>query len=126
MIYILYVIILYFREVGNIYIDLYFREVGKTGDMSYINLQPVNSLSERFLLGGRFNLRSLSSANNRNDFLPREEGVLKKYTSYQISVTPYNKQGIGPSSSSVVATTMEDGKKFEYLPCFNLYLPCTM
>merc|ERR550539_720825 len=43
-----------------------------------------------------------------SEFFQREEGVLKKYTSYQISVTPYNKQGLGPASSSVVATTMED------------------
>ena len=101
--------------VPYIYIVLQFREVGKTGDMAYINLQPANSLSERFVLGGRFNLRSLGSTNDMNEYLPqREEGVLKKYTSYQISVTPYNKQGIGPGSSSVVATTMEDGKTFVY------------
>ena len=94
----------------------HFREIGKSGDMSYINLQPSDSLSERFVLGGRFNWRSLSSVNDMEDYSSRPEGVLKKYTSYQISVTPYNKQGIGPASSSVVATTKEDGKT-----CFRFY-----
>ena len=78
--------------------------------MSYINLRPSNSLSERFVLGGRLNFRKQDGLNDMSEFFQREEGVLKKYTSYQISVTPYNKQGLGPASSSVVATTMEDGK----------------
>ena len=87
-------------------------EVGRTGEMSYINLQPSNSLSERFVLGGRLNFRNQESLSDMIEFFQREEGVLKKYTSYQISVTPYNKQGIGPASSSVVATTKEDSKLY--------------
>ena len=91
--------------------------------MLYINLQPSNSLSERFVLGGRLSLRNQEGLNDMTDFFHQDDGVLRKYTSYQISVTPYNKQGMGPASSSVVATTMEDGKKivefsFEIL---NLY-----
>ena len=79
--------------------------------MLYINLQPSNSLSERFVLGGRLSLRNQEGLNDMTDFFHQDDGVLRKYTSYQISVTPYNKQGMGPASSSVVATTMEDGKK---------------
>ena len=91
----------------------YFREVGLTEEMSYIDLQPTNGLSERFLLGGSFCSGTLSSKNGDRKVFPgkTEEGVLKKYTSYQITVTPYNKQGMGPSSNAVVATTLEDGKK---------------
>ena len=90
-----------------------FREVGRTGEMAYINLQPSNSLSERFVLGGHFNLKMQGlGMTDMSDFSPRQDPVtsLRKYTSYQISVTPYNKQGTGPASSSVVASTMEDGK----------------
>ena len=89
----------------------YCREVGRSGDMSYISIQPSNSLSERFVLGGRLSLRNQDGLNEMADFFHQDDGVLRKYTSYQISVTPYNKQGIGPASSSVVATTMEDGKE---------------
>jgi hypothetical protein len=34
---------------------------------------------------------------------------LKKFTSYQIIVQAYNKEGVGPASNTLVATTMEDG-----------------
>ena len=83
--------------------------------MFFISMQPSNSLSERFVLGGRMNFRKQDGLNDISEFFQREEGVLKKYTSYQISVTPYNKQGLGPASSSVVATTMEDGKIHFYV-----------
>ena len=92
--------------------------------MAYINLQPSNSLSERFVLGGHFNLKMQGlGMTDMSDFSPRQDPVtsLRKYTSYQISVTPYNKQGTGPASSSVVASTMEDGKPIlfiiKYLVC---------
>ena len=89
--------------------------------MAFINLQPSNLVSERFVLGGRLDFRTqdtnINMNDNLNNFLPlsrEHRGVLRKYTSYQLSVTPYNKQGVGPSSSSVVATTMEDGKDYLY------------
>ena len=93
--------------------------------MAYINLQPSNSLSERFVLGGHFNLKMQGlGMTDMSDFSPRQDPVtsLRKYTSYQISVTPYNKQGTGPASSSVVASTMEDGKaNFSLCIKFTLY-----
>ena len=37
---------------------------------------------------------------------------LKKFTTYQIIVQAYNKEGVGPASNTLVATTMEDGEDF--------------
>ena len=68
-------------------------------------------------------LRTQEGLNEMADFFHQDDGVLRKYTSYQISVTPYNKQGLGPASSSVVATTMEDGKGiFLEILCSILYI----
>ena len=36
---------------------------------------------------------------------------LDKFTSYQVVVQGFNSQGEGPLSTSMVATTLEDGKK---------------
>ena len=99
------------NKTVKVYKCHHFREVGRSGEMLYINSQPSNSLSERFVLGGRLSMRNQDGLNDMTDFFRQDDGVLRKYTSYQISVTPYNKQGMGPASNSVVATTMEDGKK---------------
>ena len=60
--------------------------MGETNGFSYIDLHPSNELTQRFVLQS-----------------------LHKFTSYQISIQAYNQQGIGPSSATAVATTMEDG-----------------
>lgn len=62
-----------------------YKEVGETTGFDYIDLHPSSELEHRFLLQ-----------------------PLKKFTSYQVIVQPYNKQGIGPASNAAVATTMED------------------
>ncbi len=63
------------------------REVGETTGLKYIDLHSSNELTHRFVLG-----------------------ELKKFSSYQVLVQAYNKQGIGPASTPGVATTMEDSK----------------
>ena len=68
------------------------REVGETNGFSYIDLHPSNELTQRFVLQS-----------------------LHKFTSYQISIQAYNQQGIGPSSATAVATTMEDGEYLVYV-----------
>ena len=79
--------------------------------MSYINTAPSNGLSERFILGGQY---GGGYATADSDFPTKGNGVLKKFTSYQLTVTPYNKQGTGVSSNAVVATTLEDGKTLKW------------
>ena len=46
--------------------------------MLYINLQPSNSLSERFVLGGRLSLRNQEGLNDMTDFFHQDDGVLRK------------------------------------------------
>ena len=62
--------------------------MGETAGFTSIDLHPSNELTHRFVLQG-----------------------LQKFTSYQVVLQGYNKQGLGPSSEAAVATTMEDGKK---------------
>ena len=64
-----------------------FRPVGETTSFTSLDLHPSNALSHRFVLQG-----------------------LEKFTSYQVVVQAYNKQGLGPASTAAVATTTEDGK----------------
>ena len=66
--------------------------MGETNGFSYIDLHPSNELTQRFVLQS-----------------------LHKFTSYQISIQAYNQQGIGPSSATAVATTMEDGEYLVYV-----------
>lgn len=63
------------------------RKVGETGSLTAIDLHPSNEVTHRFVLQG-----------------------LQKFTSYQVEVQAYNKQGLGPASDASVATTMEDGR----------------
>ena len=65
-----------------------FRPVGETTSFTSLDLHPSNALSHRFVLQG-----------------------LEKFTSYQVVVQAYNKQGLGPASTAAVATTTEDGKQ---------------
>ena len=65
-----------------------FREVGETGGFDYVdNNHPSHELSAKMTLHS-----------------------LKKFTTYQIIVQAYNKEGVGPASNTLVATTTEDGK----------------
>ena len=66
-----------------------FRPVGETTSFTSLDLHPSNALTHRFVLQG-----------------------LEKFTSYQVVVQAYNKQGLGPASTAAVATTTEDGKSF--------------
>lgn len=67
----------------------YTRESGKTEGLKFVSMSP-SSKSEQFYV------------------LSQD---LKKFTSYQLFVQPFNKLGVGPASNTVVATTMEDGKE---------------
>ncbi len=65
-----------------------FREVGETGGFEYVdNSHPSHEVSAKMTLHS-----------------------LKKFTTYQIIVQAYNREGVGPASNTLVATTMEDGK----------------
>lgn len=66
-----------------------FRPVGETASFTSLDLHPSNALTHRFVLQG-----------------------LDKFTSYQVVVQAYNKQGLGPASTAAVATTTEDGKSY--------------
>ena len=68
-------------------LSLSFREVGKTSGLEHLELHPSSEPSHAFLLTG-----------------------LGKFTSYQVVIQGLNSQGEGPPSTSVVATTMEDGE----------------
>jgi hypothetical protein len=68
---------------------LLFRGVGRTTGLDFIDLHPSSESSHLF---------SLQS--------------LDKFTSYQVVVQAYNSQGEGPASTSVVATTLEDGESY--------------
>jgi hypothetical protein len=63
------------------------REVGKTSGLEYIDLHPSSESSHQFTLQS-----------------------LAKFTSYQVVVQAFNTQGDGPTSTSMVATTLEDGE----------------
>ena len=68
----------------------YFREVGETGGYEHVdNSHPSHEVSAKMTLHN-----------------------LRKFTTYQIIVQAYNKEGVGPTSNTLVATTMEDGEKF--------------
>ena len=67
------------------------RQVGESSGFTSIDLHPSNEMTHRFVLQG-----------------------LEKFTSYQVVLQAYNKEGIGPASTASVATTMEDGKSFQY------------
>ncbi|CAB4064373.1 DSCAM [Lepeophtheirus salmonis] len=62
-----------------------YKEVGSNSGLQYMYQTSSSHLSESVLLTS-----------------------LRKFTSYQIIIWPYNKEGIGPSSSTIVATTLED------------------
>ena len=66
---------------------LLFRAVGRTTGLEFIDLPRSGSSSHEFSLRG-----------------------LGKFTSYQVVARAYNTQGEGPASTSVVATTLEDGE----------------
>ena len=66
-----------------------FRPVGEKASFTSLDLHPSNALTHRFVLQG-----------------------LDKFTSYQVVVQAYNKQGLGPASTAAVATTTEDGKSY--------------
>ena len=67
-----------------------FREVGETGGYEHVdNSHPSHEVSAKMTLHN-----------------------LKKFTTYQIIVQAYNREGVGPASNTLVATTMEDGKQF--------------
>ena len=66
---------------------LCFRAVGRTTGLEFLDLPPSGASSQEFSLRG-----------------------LGKFTSYQVVARAYNSQGEGPASTSVVATTLEDGE----------------
>ena len=67
--------------------SFFFRAVGRTTGLEFIDLPPSGASSHEF------SLRALG-----------------KFTSYQVVARAYNTQGEGPASTSVVATTLEDGE----------------
>lgn len=62
--------------------------MGKTTGFDYLELHPSPEASHVFTLS-----------------------ALNKFTSYQVVVKGFNSQGEGPASTSMVATTLEDGTK---------------
>ena len=63
------------------------RAVGRTTGLEFLDLPSSGAPSHAFSLRG-----------------------LGKFTSYQVVARAYNTQGEGPASTSVVATTLEDGE----------------
>ena len=63
------------------------RAVGRTTGLEFLDLPSSGAASHAFSLRG-----------------------LGKFTSYQVVARAYNTQGEGPASTSVVATTLEDGE----------------
>lgn len=47
---------------------------------------------------------------------------LKKFTRYSVVVQAYNTLGQGPVTPEVVATTLEDGKPWNIICTFRIYL----
>lgn len=62
--------------------------MGATAELDYLDFPPSIESTHSFVLES-----------------------LDKFTSYQVVVLAYNTQGEGPISTSMVATTLEDGKR---------------